>query len=94
MNIEQRIERTLTKLNGEYSKEDICKISKALSEVDKEALLRKDPVKIAGFGSLIVVPRKKRKGVVPRTTTPLIIPEHYAIRFVSAGKLKEDLNKI
>ena len=93
MNIEQRIERASVKLKGEYSKEDISKVSKTLSEVDEEALMNKESVKIAGFGSLVVVPRKMRKGVIPRTTTPLIIPEHYSIRFIPAGRLKKNLNK-
>lgn len=93
MNIEQRVDRAIQKLNGQYDRKVVEDISKALTEVDKEALINDEPVKIMGFGTLKTAVRKTRKGTKPGTKDYIQIPERTTVRFVPSSDLKALLNK-
>ncbi len=54
----------------------------------QDALVNKEGVQIAGFGSFKVVKREARKGRNPQTGAEIYIPEKMAPKFVPGKALK------
>ena len=65
----------------------------ATIEIIKKTLKRKEDVRLVGFGSFKVAPRKGRTGINPQTKRPIAIPACNVARFVPGKELKEMINK-
>ena len=55
----------------------------------KDAIVNKEAVQIAGFGSFKITHRSARKGRNPQTGAEMAIPERTVVKFVPGKGLKE-----
>lgn len=58
----------------------------------EDALVRKDEVRLARFGSFFVVAREARTGRNPQTGQPMEIAASDAVRFKASKALKDNVN--
>jgi len=75
------------------TKKDAAQAVDAFVEVVRNALAKKDTVRLIGFGTFSVRKRARRKGRNPRTRQPIDIPERYAPVFKPSNQLRELVNK-
>lgn len=75
------------------TKKDASNAVFAVLEAIKNALAKKEPVRLIGFGTFDVKERAARKGRNPRTGAELEIPARTAVVFRPANALKEIVNK-
>lgn len=58
----------------------------------KETLVKKEKVKISGFGNFTTHEKKARKGRNPQTGAEIIIGDRCVIKFKASDRLKAELN--
>ncbi len=75
------------------TKKDAAAAVDAFVEVVKNALKKKETVRLIGFGTFSVRKRAARKGRNPRTKAPIDIPERYAPVFKPSSQLRDLVNK-
>ncbi len=75
------------------TKKDAAAAVDAFVEVVKNALKKKETVRLIGFGTFSVRKRAARKGRNPRTKAPIDIPERYAPVFKPSNQLRDLVNK-
>jgi DNA-binding protein HU-beta len=75
------------------TKKDAAAAVDAFVSVVRDALKKKDTVRLIGFGTFSVRKRAARKGRNPRTKAPINIPERWAPVFKPSSQLRELVNK-
>lgn len=65
----------------------------ATLSIIKNALKKKEDVRLVGFGSFKVTNRKARTGINPQTKEPIQIPARNVAKFVPGKELREMINK-
>ena len=73
------------------TKKDAAAAVDAFVDVVKNALKKKEPVRL--FGTFNVRKRAARKGRNPRTKAPINIPERFAPVFKPSNQLRDLVNK-
>jgi DNA-binding protein HU-beta len=71
------------------AKKETKKVIDAFVKTVKGAIKKGDKVKLLGFGTFMVVEKKSRKGVNPRTRKPITIPAHKVVKFKSGSTFTE-----
>ncbi len=75
------------------TKKDAALVVNAFIDVIKEALAKKNAVRLIGFGTFDIRKRAARKGRNPRTKKEINIPERIVPVFRPSSTMKEMVNK-
>ncbi len=75
------------------TKKDAALVVNAFIDVIKEALAKKNAVRLIGFGTFDIRNRAARKGRNPRTKKEINIPERIVPVFRPSSTMKEMVNK-
>ena len=71
----------------ELSKTDTKKVLDMFAEVIEKELKKGGKVNMVGFGSFSVFEKAPRKGVIPKTKTPIMIPSKKVVKFKPGSNL-------
>jgi integration host factor subunit alpha len=74
--------------HGGLSLADAQEIVDVILEMIKSRLVRGEKVLLSGFGCFRVMTRKDRRGINPKTGSPIIIPGRKVVRFKPSSHLK------
>jgi len=78
---------------ADLTKKDAEKALKAFEATVTEELAKGEKIRLMGFGTFEVVPRKARTGRNPQTSEPMDIPASLAPKFKAGKALKAAVNK-
>ena len=73
------------------SRREAAQAVDSVLEIVKDSLCRGEKVKISGFGSFVVNPKRARRGRNPQTGDPLIIGPRCVLSFKASDILKQRL---
>jgi integration host factor subunit alpha len=73
------------------SRREAAQAVDSVLEIIKDSLCRGEKVKISGFGSFVVNPKRARRGRNPQTGDPLIIGPRCVLSFKASDILKQRL---
>ncbi|MEY8517008.1 HU family DNA-binding protein [Lachnospiraceae bacterium 29-84] len=77
----------------QLSKKDVEGALKAFTDVVAEELKKGEKIQLVGFGTFEVSERAARKGMNPKTKTPIEIPASKAPKFKAGKALKDMINE-
>ncbi|HYB92350.1 MAG TPA: integration host factor subunit alpha [Candidatus Binataceae bacterium] len=74
------------------SKREASEVVEAVFAIIRQSLREGDKVKISGFGTFLVNPKKARRGRNPQTGVPITIDPRRVLSFKPSRVLKERVN--
>ena len=76
-----------------FSKKEVAKIVEYIFDIIKESLVKKDKIKISGFGNFVVRKKRSRRGRNPQTGDDIEITARRILTFKPSQVLKASLNR-
>ncbi|MCA8939158.1 MAG: HU family DNA-binding protein [Planctomycetes bacterium] len=89
MTKQEIVEALHEKFGGELNKRQAEDAFEHLFDILTDAMIKGNPVRVAGFGTFKVVERAARKGHNPKTGDIIDIPAKKAVKFKPAAVLRD-----